>query len=1115
MRTVSPDVLATLQKNPKNIRHICILAHVDHGKTTLADSILASNGIISQKMAGKLRYMDSRKDEQQRGITMKSSAVAVHYQKDDQHYLVNLIDSPGHVDFAGEVCTAVRLCDGAIILVDVVEGICPQTKVALQQAWIEHIKPILVLNKIDRLITEWKLTALDAYAHLVQILEQVNAVMGELFASDILRKTENKTSASSHIENDQLSAATSQVEDKQVFDWSSGLDDSDDSSVYFSPELGNVIFASALDVWGFSISQFAKIYATKVGMREEILRKTLWGDFYLNSKTKQVLKGAQAKAKKPLFVQLILENIWAVYDAVLIQRDKVLIDKIVKSLNLTISPRDAGHKDSKIHLQSIIGQWLPLSKAVLEMVCTFVPSPLELSEEKIEGLMCSSAHKFDVLPEETRSLKQNFKECSSSDNVPVIVCISKMFPVEKKMLPENRQKPLTVEEIALRREKIRMRSAENYSAVLDDDTSKEVVQTDENKVAESNESSNFLDDTSDTVFIAFARVYSGTVKKGQQLYVLGPKHDPAKALNSDISISDKITVHDLHPDQHITIGTINCLYLLMGKELIELENAPAGNVIGIRGLQNHVLKSATLSSTIACPSFIDLHSSSVPIVRVALEPANPREMPALVQGMRLLNQADPCVHVFIQESGEHVLVTAGEVHLQRCIDDLKERFAKIDINVSAPIVPFRETIIPPPKLDMVNEVIEKPQPKKIVKDKEGNRDEICDKYGRITLKTPNKMSYIRMKAKPLPPEISKLLEENSNLIKLQDQSFYSINNEDSESTLTSEMLKAIDEFKSSLNKLFIEAGPEWKDVVDKIWCFGPKRCGPNILLNQISSYKRPSFWAKKKVNELDSLHFNYDSTFISGFQLASLCGPLCDEPMMGVCFIVEDWVFEKDLLSNIENGEIETNENLNKLNLCDSNTGGNECGAVISDSASIASSGFSSTSSTPFGPFTGQIMSTVKEACKKAFQAQPQRLMAAMYSCNIQVTTDMLGKMYAVLGRRNGRILHADVQEGSQTFHVKVELPVIESFDFANEIRKQTSGLVALPQLIFSHWEVVDVDPFWEPRTEEEYAHFGEKADAENRARKYMNNVRRRKGLLVDEKIVKHAEKQRTLTKNK
>jgi ribosome assembly protein 1 len=106
------------------------------------------------------------------------------------------------------------------------------------------------------------------------------------------------------------------------------------------------------------------------------------------------------------------------------------------------------------------------------------------------------------------------------------------------------------------------------------------------------------------------------------------------------------------------------------------------------------------------------------------------------------------------------------------------------------------------------------------------------------------------------------------------------------------------------------------------------------------------------------------------------------------------------------------------------------------------------------------------------------------------------------------------MMEGSQTFVITAVLPVAESFAFAPEIRKQTSGL-AMPQLVFSHWEVLPIDPFWEPRTEEEYSLYGEKADSENRARRYMNAVRRRKGLALDEKIVEFAEKQRTLTKGK
>lgn len=122
------------------------------------------------------------------------------------------------------------------------------------------------------------------------------------------------------------------------------------------------------------------------------------------------------------------------------------------------------------------------------------------------------------------------------------------------------------------------------------------------------------------------------------------------------------------------------------------------------------------------------------------------------------------------------------------------------------------------------------------------------------------------------------------------------------------------------------------------------------------------------------------------------------------------------------------------------------------------------------------------------FQVQPQRLMAAMYECSISVTAEALRKMYSVVGRRNGRIVAGDLVEGSSSFEVRAVVPVIESFRLADEMRKQTSGL-AQPQLLFSHWEVIDVDPFWVPRTEEELLHFGEKADSENRAMKYMNQV--------------------------
>ncbi|KAF5927333.1 hypothetical protein HPG69_017810 [Diceros bicornis minor] len=327
-------------------------------------------------MLTMLRYMDSREDEQIRGITMKSSAISLHYTEDlnllslnefqegvfshlisgREEYLINLIDSPGHVDFSSEVSTAVRICDGCIIVVDAVEGVCPQTQAVLRQAWLENIRPVLVINKIDRLIVELKFTPQEAYSHLKNILEQINALTGTLFTSKVLEERAEREAES------QVNPHSEPGE--QVYDWSTGLEDTDDSHLYFSPDQGNVVFTSAIDGWGFGIEHFANIYSQKIGVKKEVLLKTLWGDYYINMKAKKIMKVDQAKGKKPLFVQLILENIWSLYDAVL-KKDKEKIDKIVTSLGLKVGAREARHSDPKVQINAICSQWLPISSAVL------------------------------------------------------------------------------------------------------------------------------------------------------------------------------------------------------------------------------------------------------------------------------------------------------------------------------------------------------------------------------------------------------------------------------------------------------------------------------------------------------------------------------------------------------------------------------------------------------------------------------------------------------------------------------------------------------------------------------------------------------------------------------
>ncbi|XP_027138710.1 elongation factor-like GTPase 1 [Larimichthys crocea] len=1127
MGLTSLDKIIALQRNPANTRNLCILAHVDHGKTTLADCLVASNGIISSRLAGKLRYLDSREDEQIRGITMKSSAISLHCIHGDQEYLVNLIDSPGHVDFSSEVSTAVRLCDGAIVVVDAVEGVCPQTQAVLRQAWLENIRPVLVINKIDRLIMELMLTSQEAYAHLQKILGQVNAVTGALFTSKVLEERAEK-------EKEEEKESESSSRD-QVYDWSAGLEEADDSHLYFSPDQGNVVFASAIDGWGFSIQQFAHIYSQRMGIKREVLLKTLWGDFYLNAKAKKIMKGAQAKGKKPLFVQLVLDNIWSLYDAVVTRRDKEKVEKVVSSLGVKVMARDSRHTDPKVLLSAICSQWLPLSQAVLSMVCEKLPSPLDMSAERVERLMSVGARRFDSLPEQTQELKEAFLQCSSDKDVPAIIFVSKMFAVDAKALPHNRQRPLTQEEIAQRRELARQRHADRMTAdqtatesqtdLTQSGSTPQEVQPAGLSTAKMENLSLKDEEEQKETFIAFARVYSGVVKKGQRVFVLGPKYDPAQGLSK---LPEACTASDCVAEvPHLSCCSMESLYLLMGRELEELEEVPAGNVLGIGGLEECVLKSATLSTSPACPPFIPLNFEATPIVRVAIEPKHPSEMPKLVRGMRLLNQADPCAEVLIQETGEHVLVTAGEVHLQRCLDDLRDRFAKIEISASKPIIPFRETVVRPPKVDMVNEDLGRQQKIAIIHQvkedaSQGRSSDTLhvDSNGLVTLTTPNRLAMVSVRAIPLPQEVTNLLESSTELIRTLDQLNISLR-EGKSLEVSLRTLEAIAGFKAQLESLL--QGRKWRNAVERIWSFGPRRYGPNILLNSVEGYQRPSVWQclvrgdKAGEDETQAAVIrDFDNSIISGFQLATLSGPMCEEPLMGVCFSVERWDIQSSALPQHQDSLEE--DSLSHDASADSKV---EESAKTSEQTDGTATGPSqarrrpeAASSDCYGPVSGQLIAAMKEACRHAFQAQPQRLMAAMYTCEIMATAEVLGRVYGVLGKREGRVLHEEMKEGTDMFIIKAVLPVAESFGFADEIRKRTSGL-ASPQLVFSHWEVITSDPYWVPTTEEEYLHFGEKADSANQALKYMNAVRRRKGLYVEEKIVEHAEKQRTLSKNK
>ncbi|KAL5524507.1 RIA1 [Sanghuangporus sanghuang] len=1069
----------------EDVRVITTIGHVDHGKTTFVDYLLAANNIISSRMAGKIRYMDSREDEQERGITMESSAVSLRFRAAEKTpdggsvqktYVVNLIDTPGHVDFSGEVSSASRLCDGALLLVDVVEGVCTQTIAVLRQAWLDRVRPILVLNKCDRLITELKLSPMEAYHHLNQVVEQVNAVMGSFYAGermeDDLRWREEREKRLAERKANQANTADAasegNVENADSVD--AEFQEKDDEDLYFAPERGNVVFASAIDGWGFRVSKFAQLYAAKLGIKEANLRRVLWGDYYLDPKSKRVIgyKHLKGRALKPLFVQFVLDNIWAVYDSVVINPNPDKVSKIVSTLNLKIPPRDLKSKDTRNLLSLIFGQWLSLSTCTIQAVIDVIPAPSIAQATRMPKMLYPDLHQPTLEPK--NKLERGLFSCDPSEGAFIVAYVSKMFAVQAKDLPENKGKPLTAEQMRKRRRELRQSKETAEETFLNGTGEKDQPPLD-GEVTDSSTISEVPEGESN-ILLGFARLYSGLLRTGSSIYCVLPKYSESLGPSHPRNAS------------HIVKAKVYALYIMMGRDLEPVNTVRAGNVFALRGLEGKVWRHATLCAPNAerpCAEdpaedrdrLINLGGiirQTAPIVRVALEPTEPANLPKLIEGLKLLSQADPAVETFQQQTGEHVILTAGELHLERCLKDLRERFAKIDIQPSAPIVPFRETAVK--ASDMM-----------LSKNPNAPR-------GTVQGASAHSVIKFRIRAAPLPRPILEFIQDNLLVLrrilkerKLKEQASLSGDGNSSQQEEEDSLMEGVslqgdvfrkptvrpDEFWTGLETACRKVGPEWHNVADRVWAFGPQSAGSCVLIDARNG--NPTNSLRKRLRRVQAVEpvvgksrllQDAESNLETGFQIATFRGPLCAEPVEGMAFFVESL-------------EVDTQ-------------------AKDYESSQVI----------------GSMISAVQDACRNGLLDWSPRLMLAMYTCDIQASTDVLGKVYGVVAKRRGRIVSEEMKEGTTFFSVRALLPVVESFGFADEIRKRTSG-AASPQLVFSGYEMLDQDPFWVPTTEEELEDLGEKADRENIAKMYMDRVRKRKGLFVDRKIVEFAEKQRTL----
>ncbi|GAB4306784.1 MAG: elongation factor EF-2 [Promethearchaeota archaeon] len=211
------EILAMMQR-PNAVRNVALVGHIDHGKTTLSDSLIAEAGLLSEELAGEARVLDYLEEEQRRGITMKAANISLYYEKSlEEPFLINLVDTPGHLDFSGKVARALRLVDGVVVIVDCVEEVSAQSETVVRQALGEGVKPLLFINKIDRLFKELRLKGDEIRAKLDRIISKFNDLV-EAYADPPF--------------NEQWQVA---------------------------PANGDVMFGSALDRWGFTTPQFVKM----------------------------------------------------------------------------------------------------------------------------------------------------------------------------------------------------------------------------------------------------------------------------------------------------------------------------------------------------------------------------------------------------------------------------------------------------------------------------------------------------------------------------------------------------------------------------------------------------------------------------------------------------------------------------------------------------------------------------------------------------------------------------------------------------------------------------------------------------------------------------------------
>ncbi|CAK5272357.1 unnamed protein product [Mycena citricolor] len=558
------DEIRALMDKPHNIRNMSVIAHVDHGKSTLTDSLVSKAGIIA-KTGG--RYMDTRPDEKDRGITIKSTAISMYFQLPEEDlagiaatsqgngFLINLIDSPGHVDFSSEVTAALRVTDGALVVVDTIDGVCVQTETVLRQALGERIKPVVVINKVDRALLELQVSKEALYQSFARTIESVNVVI-----------------ATYH---------DAALGDAQV-----------------APDRGTVAFGAGLQGWCFTLRQFAARYARRFGVDRGKMMARLWGDHFFNPATRKWSTTGTDAEGRPLersFNMFVLDPIYKIFDVVLHSKTAELhaiLDKLEISL-----PREYFEREPKKLLKAVMEAFLPAGDSLLDMIVLHLPSAAAAQRYRVESL-------YEGPMDDESAI--GIRDCDPRG--PLVLYVSKMVPSSDKGR-----------------------------------------------------------------FYAFGRVFSGTVRTGRKVRVQGPNYVPGGK-------------------DDLFAASVQRTVLMMGRVVEPLDDCPAGNIVGLVGIDQFLLKSGTLTTSETAHNMRVMRFSVSPVVQVAVEVKNAADLPKLVEGLKRLSKSDPCVQTWIApETGQHIVAAAGELHLEICLKASYDH-AGVPLKKSDPIVPYRETV---------------------------------------------------------------------------------------------------------------------------------------------------------------------------------------------------------------------------------------------------------------------------------------------------------------------------------------------------------------------------------------------------------------------------------------